>query len=226
MVILRSMPQRINLKIQDTIADFDHVIWDWNGTLVDDVDIAVESVNVLLTENGLPAVDVHTYRDVFGFPIRNYYQKLGFDFQKVSFEKLCERFIHEYNVQRATKAPLFHGVRELLFEIKKTKTQSILSAATQWHLNEITEHFDIHEAFHYRFGISDHFAAGKLERGRELIKISGIPVNKTILIGDTDHDYEVATDLGISCLLVADGHQPPHKLGQLTSSIVAGRRSY
>ena len=221
-----SGPQ-LNDSIFRAIENYDHVIWDWNGTLVDDVDLAVAAVNVLLLEHGLATVTATSYREIFGFPVRTYYEKLGFDFNRATFEQLCDRFAHEYNSKRSREARLFDGVNELLMRIRKTKTQSILSAAAQWHLDEVTEHFQIQHHFHHRYGIDNHYAASKVQRGRELVEKSGISPQRTILIGDTDHDFEVAQDLGIECLLIADGHQSAERLQKFSSAkVISGRRSY
>ncbi|HWU42023.1 MAG TPA: HAD hydrolase-like protein, partial [Bdellovibrio sp.] len=183
------MTESANQKIIAAISNYKHIIWDWNGTLVDDVDVAVEAINVLLREHQLPLVTATTYRDIFSFPVKDYYEKLGFNFQKTSFESLCDRFVQEYNVHRAGLASLFHGVPDLLKTIKESKTQSILSAAAQWHLDEITKHFEVHHLFHHRYGIDNHYASSKLERGKQLIAASNISERDTILIGDTDHDF-------------------------------------
>ena len=114
----------------------------------------------------------------------------------------------------------------LLEKIKKTKNQYILSAVSQWHLNSITAHFKVEHLFNERFGVSDHYAAGKIDRGIELLKYSGLDPQKTILIGDTVHDFEVAIELGISCLLLADGHQSETRLKQVTPNVLFGRRNF
>ncbi len=214
------MNNSFNDQILSHTQKFDHIIWDWNGTLMNDVEIAVASVNVMLTENNLSTISVPKYKDLFGFPIKSYYEKIGFDLQKLSFEKLCERFVQEYNDIRAKTANVFHGIPELLTEIKKTKTQSILSAAEQNHLHEMTDHFNLSHHFHHRFGIHDFYATSKIARGHELISHSGVAADRSILIGDTDHDFEVARSLGVSCLLVADGHQSEHRLRALTDHVI------
>ena len=61
------------------------IIWDWNGTLLDDLDLSLESVNILLEERNLPALSVEKYKDIFCFPIVDYYVKAGFDFEKEAF---------------------------------------------------------------------------------------------------------------------------------------------
>ncbi len=80
-----------------------YVIWDWNGTLFDDLDFCLESINLLLQRHGLaPLPDIDAYKRVFRFPIREYYRDLGFQFDKTPYEELaCEYMdiIHDPGVQ-------------------------------------------------------------------------------------------------------------------------------
>ena len=62
---------------------YTHIIWDFNGTLFDDVEAGINSVNDMLSERGLKTLeDKEDYRKVFKFPIIEYYKDLGFDFEK------------------------------------------------------------------------------------------------------------------------------------------------
>ena len=58
-----------------------HLIWDFNGTILQDMDLGIRCTNTMLTERGLPVIpSVEAYREIFGFPIDEYYRRLGFDF--------------------------------------------------------------------------------------------------------------------------------------------------
>ena len=73
------------------------ILWDWNGTLLDDLDLCVESLNWLLKEFGYPQrYDTDQYREIFGFPIIDYYRRAGFDFSRDSFEVLAHRYMEHY----------------------------------------------------------------------------------------------------------------------------------
>ena len=89
------------------------VIWDWNGTIVDDAQLFVDIMNSFLKEQRLPLINVAVYRESFEFPIINYYRRLGFDFKKESFESLGSRFIDIYQ-QKCFNAPLFPGVFDII----------------------------------------------------------------------------------------------------------------
>ena len=61
---------------------YKHVIWDWNGTLVDDTWLFVDIMNGVLKDRNLQGITLDDYRNVFDFPVEDYYTKLGFNFQK------------------------------------------------------------------------------------------------------------------------------------------------
>lgn len=207
-------------KLFDTLQDKAHIIWDWNGTLLNDVQHAIDTMNALLAPRGLPLLDVERYREHFGFPIRKYYEALGFDLEAESFPALCDTYVAAF-MEKVRDCPLATGSRELLQRIKQSgKTQSLLSATHQPHLHQMVDSFELTRYFDFIFGIEDKLAASKVRRGHELIALSGIPASKTILIGDTDHDLEVAQALNISLLLIPNGHQSATRLRRLHPNVI------
>ena len=101
----------------ERLSKYKHIIWDWNGTLVDDVWLVVEIINKMLKKRHLPGIDSKKYREMFDFPVTKYYLKLGFDFSKESFEKLAVEFISEY-YERFKECKLFDHTEELLKKIR------------------------------------------------------------------------------------------------------------
>lgn len=209
-----------NHALWNYIENKDHVIWDWNGTLLSDVDHAVKSVNHLLVEHGLPVLTVQKYKEVFDFPIRDYYVKLGFDFNKESFESLCDKFVAKF-AEGSKDLSLVPSMKPLLHEVQnKSKQQSILSAALQSDLDEMIEHFKLRPLFKHVYGLNNNQAASKVERGHELMKRVNVSQHKTIIIGDTLHDLEVAQELGIDVVLLAHGHQCALRLRKHTDKVI------
>lgn len=194
---------------------YDHIIWDWNGTLLDDIALCVSVNNELLRAHGLPELTVERYQRIFGFPIRDYYRDLGFDFDATPFEGLAEHYVTVYEAE-AKHAALHDGVTEMLGAVKAGgKTQSVLSAANESHVHDMMDHFALWEFFDHVFGIGDRYAASKIERGHDLISHSGVPAKRTLLVGDTDHDHEVGEALGADVLLIAGGHNSFDRLSAL-----------
>jgi phosphoglycolate phosphatase len=84
------------IGLQAHLAHKKHIIWDWNGTLLDDVDEVVEVTSQMLVDHGLQPVTHEQYRAVFCFPISQYYRRLGFDFERAPFETLSDQFVALY----------------------------------------------------------------------------------------------------------------------------------
>ncbi|MEM9226864.1 MAG: HAD family hydrolase, partial [Verrucomicrobiota bacterium] len=79
---------------------YKHIIWDWNGTLIDDTWLCVEVINQIMALRKMPPVNIDSYRAEFGFPVIEYYHKLGFDLEHDPFEEISVEFISEYNRRR------------------------------------------------------------------------------------------------------------------------------
>lgn len=191
-----------------------HIIWDWNGTLLDDCDYSIGVMNALLAARGLPLLDRARYHDVFDFPVQLYYSRLGFDAAKDSFERLSVEFISGYDARRLD-CPLHTGTRGTLVAVQHSgRTQSVLSAYRHETLCEIIAHFGLTAHFRELAGLDNIYAHSKLELGRRQLARLGVPADEIVLIGDTVHDGEVARELGVDCVLVAAGHHSATKLRQ------------
>jgi phosphoglycolate phosphatase len=207
-------------KLFDFLRDKDHVIWDWNGTLLDDVGHAVATMNTLLAPRGLPPLDLGRYRQTFGFPLRGYYEACGFDLRAEPLPELCEAFVERF-MAGVYDCPLVPGSRELLHAVKRAgKTQSVLSATDQENLENMVSGFQLETVFDFVFGIGDKLASSKVYRGHELLSASGVDRTRTVLVGDTDHDLEVGRALGVPVVLVAHGHQSPARLRSIHDTVL------
>jgi phosphoglycolate phosphatase len=193
------------------ITDYSHIIWDWNGTLFNDVELCAEVFSNLLKKYNIPPISISEYRDIFTFPVRNYYERAGLDFNKLSFEVLGREWMTEYELRKQS-CSLFGPTIEVLEYIKrKNIRQSILSAYPQESLLEIVRLMKIENFFTYIYGLDHIYASGKIELGAELVKQINTE-GKILFIGDTVHDYEVAESINADCILIADGHQAKNKL--------------
>ncbi len=188
-----------------------HIIWDWNGTLLNDIDLVVEITNQMLEFRGWPGIDCHRYRSLFGFPVAEFYVKMGFSFDTEPYDHLVHEFTSKYE-SRCLGCQLHDGVKEILQRLKqKNISQSILSAAKQSVLKETVDSFGITGYFAAIAGLDDKRADSKLESGKELISRMSLSPNSVLMVGDTLHDYEVASALGANCLIIPNGHNTPER---------------
>lgn len=196
------------------------IIWDFNGTLVDDTALAVRSINAQLSRRGLHLLTVDSYRAVFGFPMTEYYRRLGFDVEVETRTELADEF-HETYLPGLPECSLHEGVAELLETMRTAGlSQFVLSAMEQGALKAAVEQLGIARYFTGVYGLGSRLADSKIARGKDLIQDFGLRGAETLLIGDTDHDAEVGCALGLSVALVAQGHQSAERLRALGCPVV------
>lgn len=194
------------------IENYRHVIWDWNGTLLDDLYLCVEVMNGMLTRRGLPGLDRARYRAVFDFPVRDYYSRLGLAVDDASFHAISVEFIDAYEARRLEPV-LQTGAADLLGAVSaRGLTQSILSAYHRDSLRIVVSHHGLHAHFTELNGLDNIYAASKVALGRACLAALKIPAREVLLVGDTLHDLAVARELGVDCALVAHGHHPALRL--------------
>lgn len=199
---------------------YKHLIWDWNGTLLDDVWLCIEIVNSMLIQRNLPPINQDRYRTIFDFPVKGYYELVGFSFDDEPFEELAAEFCDVY-YDRVHECQLFEPVSALLSSVSDQGiSQSILSATEQTALDNMVDSFDITHRFEVIVGQTDNRAAGKAETGKSLISNLDVDLAEVVLIGDTTHDLEVATQIGVDCLLVSTGHHSDIKLQAIHNNVI------
>lgn len=188
-----------------------HIIWDWNGTLQDDVLAAVVGINVLLKQREMPLVDIQKHRELFSFPARNYYIALGFDLEKENWDEMSNTFIKAFLAEPSTN--LFDWTIPTLSYFKEHSVgMSLVSAAELKTLIKSVEKYGILHYFDNIVGLTDHGAGSKAENAKSLVSTFDIPLDEIYLIGDTSHDKEVADYVGCNCILVESGYESRERL--------------
>lgn len=183
------------------------IIWDWNGTLLNDVEACVSTMNIMLTKRSLKCLDQKVYKDIFTFPVKKYYEALAFDFNQESFEELSVEYIDLYKKQ-SLNSPLQKESIEILDFFKANNYQQIIvSASEQLALNKQVKDRGIFYYFSAIIGLDNIYAKSKLDNAINYINNTNVKFDRIILIGDTFHDYEVAEAIGAESILVQTGHQ-------------------
>jgi phosphoglycolate phosphatase len=201
--------------VSKIIEKYDVVVWDWNGTLVDDYLICTDNFNKCITQQGIPPVTPEYFRKLVRHPIIDMYHAVGFKFTKdFTFEDHAKQWYQSYK-ETMHVAPLFDGVEKILEWVKiLNKTQIICSALEhtylleQVNLKNLSYHFDLIS------GHQDLECDSKVERGATLIKSFQSKGANVVMIGDSTHDAHVAESANCDCILLASGHEDIERLAK------------
>ncbi|PTL84522.1 HAD family hydrolase [Vitiosangium sp. GDMCC 1.1324] len=202
-----------------------HVVLDWNGTLLDDVELAVKGVNHACTRFQVPAVTREHYRARFRFPISDFYASLGFDLSQVPFAEVIREYLSFFDA-RVRYCDLNDGAVDFLDCLRQNGIGlSILSASYRPTLIETIEAKGLSGYFTHVCGLGDERATSKLAEGRVLNEKLGLAGHQILYLGDTTHDVEIAEALGWNSCILSCGHQDETLLASCTSPKVPGIRA-
>ena len=194
-----------------TYGSVTHIIWDWNGTLLDDAAYCLDLTDRLLRIFHLPQMgNLEVYRERFGFPVIDYYERLGFDRQ--IFPEVAVIWMDAYMKNEMTvplhpdAAPVTDRIRDMGIR------QVIISASKLENLLAQLETRPQFGCFDPPRGLGDIYAGSKKDIALKWMAESDAEPGHTLLVGDTLHDLEVANALGARCILVENGHQSRARL--------------
>ena len=194
------------------MSDYNHVIWDFNGTLMMDAWLCIDVMNEMLSRRGLKTLSPQHYAEIFDFPVEDYYKRAGWDSKMYPFNMLSDEFMAGYH-ERKLECKLRPEAVSVLGQLhSRDIPQSVLSASQLSMVEELLDHYEVAPYFDSVNALDNHHAAGKLDIGLKWIEESSLDPEKVLLVGDTTHDYEVAIAMGVDCVLVFSGHQSHDKL--------------
>ncbi len=184
-----------------------YVIFDFNGTVLDDVDVCLKAENHTIEHFGLKRDPLtrDEYLHIFTFPVKDYYERVGFNWDEFSYEEVG-RYWFDWYCALKNEYRLHEGVIELLKENRSKGLKNILlSASSLVELKKQLEELNIAEYFDEVLGLGNIYAGSKEDIALDWIKDKN--KDECIMLGDSLHDLEVAKAMGVKCVLIARGHQ-------------------
>lgn len=200
----------------------DTIILDFNGTIIDDAWYTKDILNEMLTMQGHKTVTLEEYRTYFTFPVFEYYKKVGFVLPpegKDDFEVLAKYFVERYR-EKFGLVKVFPDLLAFLNKYKGKKSLVCLSASKQVELIYQIKMLGIEGYFDHIIGISDEYASSKAGVAKDFFSKTHLDPSKTIFLGDTLHDDEVAKEVGAKVILIARGHQTRDILENGSKSLI------
>ena len=189
---------------------YTHIIWDWNGTLLDDVGASLASVNDMLAARREPPMDINRYKECIGTPIIRFYEQV-FDLKKENYSSILAEYNAGY-MHHLASCSLTEGAKEAIADFAAAGIhQAIVSSSNNAQLCENARKYGVYDCFEAVLGAADFKADSKIERARAYLAQSG-EEKRVLVVGDLEHDAEMAAQIGADCVLLTSGHEHPERL--------------
>ena len=183
------------------------VVWDWNGTIINDVGVSLQSVNDILRRRNKPPITLEQYRSYIDVPITKFYDNIFHLGTEISFDTIQREFNDGYH-KHLPENPLNDGIPEILSKIQQCGIkQIIISSSNQKIVEKNSERFGVRKYMSYISGSDDYFVGSKVERAIHTINKVTTNYRRVLAVGDTLHDCELAMEIGADCVLISTGHQ-------------------
>ncbi|HEY5793005.1 MAG TPA: HAD family hydrolase [Chthoniobacterales bacterium] len=182
-----------------------NLIFDWSGTLADDLPPVLVATNAIFREYGQRDLTLEEFRRHFRLPFSEFYAELLPEATLEGLEPLYERFFAGLQ----DDVELLPGARELLEFCRRTERRTFLLSSIK------ATHFEVQAA---NLGVRDLFehayvqVMDKREKIREILSIHQLDPAETLFIGDMVHDIETARHGGVLGVAITTGYDPVEKL--------------
>jgi phosphoglycolate phosphatase-like HAD superfamily hydrolase/ADP-ribose pyrophosphatase YjhB (NUDIX family) len=182
-----------------------NIIFDWSGTLVDDLPAVWKATNHVLAQAGRKALTLDEFRAEFRLPFTGFYRKFTPD---VPLARLERWFHSSFAELRASVQPLPHAVECLDYCRRVGIRTFVLSTMHRRHFRSQAEAAGLLGCFeHVYLGVRD-----KRRRIREILKTHRLEPRATLFVGDMQHDVETAKYGGIHSCAVLTGYNTLRQL--------------
>ncbi|WP_303785489.1 HAD-IA family hydrolase [Azovibrio restrictus] len=191
---------------------FDLIVFDWDGTLMDSAAAIVHAIQAASRDLGLPEPEEHRARHVIGLGLTDALQRAVPDLPEQEYPRMVERYRHHY-LSRDHELTLFAGVREMMDELERRGFRlAVATGKSRLGLDRALAHSGLGEYFHALRCADQCHSKPHPQMLEELMAELGVPPERTLMIGDTTHDLQMAKNAGTGGLGVSYGAHPPEAL--------------
>lgn len=194
---------------------FDLIVFDWDGTLMDSTATIVKCIQTAAKDLGLPIPDSKSASYVIGLSLQDAMQTVLPGLDPKYYPRIVERYRYHYLTKDKGLA-LFDGVREMLTELSQQGYfLAVATGKSRVGLNRALDAANLLSVFDATRCADETFSKPHPAMLQELTRELGQDMQRTVMIGDTTHDLQMAINAGASGIAVHYGAHPSHELQAL-----------
>ncbi|GGB91785.1 HAD-IIIA family hydrolase [Pseudoduganella buxea] len=192
---------------------FDLIVFDWDGTLMDSTATIVKSIQAAARDIGLPIPSREAASHVIGLGLTEAMQAvLGPGLEPKIYQRMVERYRHHY-LTKDQELTLFDGVEEMLHELSQQGYfLAVATGKSRVGLNRALNAAKLLSTFDATRCADETFSKPHPAMLQELTRELGQDLKRTVMIGDTTHDLLMAQNAGSAGIAVEYGAHPVDQL--------------
>lgn len=187
------------------MKQFDLIVFDWDGTLMDSAGVIVHSIQAACRDLGIAVPDDAACRYIIGLGLGEALQRLLPDLPEANYPKLVERYRHHYLIEDQT-IPLFAGAEQVVRALRDAGyLLGVATGKSRKGLDRVLTSTGLGECFHATRCADECFSKPHPEMLEQLMDELGVVPERTLMVGDTIHDLQMANQARVAALAVSYG---------------------
>ncbi len=195
-------------------SNFDLIVFDWDGTIINSTGLIADCIQQAARDLQLRIPTTAQAKHIIGLGLLQSTETLFPELSSADRSRFAARF-REHYVPRDHEAPLYPGIVELLDSL--AAPERFLAVATgkpRGGLERAFAHTGLKTRFHYSRCGDEGFAKPHPDMLMKLMDFTAVPPSRTLMIGDTSHDLQMAQNAGVTAVAVTYGAHPAELLAQ------------
>ena len=199
---------------------YDLIVFDWDGTVMDSTAVIAGSIQDACRDLGLPVPDDETARHVIGLGLDQALRVAVPSLPDALRPELIERYRHHF-LARDRSIPLFAGARETIAELHDNGYWlAVATGKSNAGLQRALESSNMAAYFHATRTADRTLSKPDPAMLIELMDELGVEAERTLMIGDTTHDLQMAQNAGVDAVGVMHGAHPPEQLREFSPLVL------
>ena len=196
---------------------FDLIVWDWDGTLADSTGMITQAIVSAAAQVGLPTLDPQAASNIIGLGLKESIHALFGDIPAEKAQALARQYTANYYAGES-EIPLFAGAADTIKTLNKRGFKlAVATGKGRRGLNLALEQCDLGNYFHATKTVDECFSKPHPQMLDELMDELVTTPERTLMIGDTSYDLQMAKNAGVPALAVTFGAQSRDKLSGYNS---------
>ncbi|MCK4743791.1 MAG: HAD-IIIA family hydrolase [Sulfuriflexus sp.] len=185
---------------------FELYIFDWDGTLMDSIDHISSSLAAAAADINLVDLGTERYKGIIGLGLAEAMAELYPDADVTTQKELCDRYRHHFFDESNGKSSLFDGTHEMLASLKeKGPKMAVATGKARRGLTRVFDETGYHSMFHASRCADESGSKPAPHMLHEIMSELNVTPDKTLMIGDSKYDMQMANNAGVDCVAVSYG---------------------
>jgi len=194
---------------------FDLIIFDWDGTLINSIDWITHCLQHAAAQCDCPIPESQAAKDVIGLSIKKAMQALFPEADERTQEQLAACYSQKYISKQISRDDLFPGVYQMLVQLKETGYQlAVATGKTRAGLRHALQATETEDLFCITRCADETASKPDPRMLREIMTHTNAANERTLMVGDSTHDLQMALNANISAIAVSCGAHPEEFLQQ------------